>query len=84
LVIDCGLGKLRRNEKASLANIGFKGQNRKHHGTTSFITGVRSSEKYLRRPSRNHDLSIILKECAIFFSAIFVSVRTYHDPYYQK
>lgn len=84
MVIDCGLGKLRRNEKASLANIGFKGQNRKHHGTTSFITGVRSSEKYLRRPSRNHDLSIILKECAIFFSAIFVSVRTYHDPYYQK
>lgn len=84
MVIDCGLRKLRRNERASLANIGFKGQNRKHHGTTSFITGVRSSEKYLRRPSRNHDLSIILKECAIFFSAIFVSVRTYRDPYYQK
>ena len=67
MVIDCGLGKLRRNERASLANIGFKGQNRKHHGTTSFITGVKSSEKYLRRPSRNHDLSIILKECVFFF-----------------
>ena len=84
MVIDCGLRKLRRYERASLANIGFKGQNRKHHGTTSFITGVRSSEKYLRRPSRNHDLSIILKECAIFFSVIFVSVMTYRDPYYQK
>lgn len=84
MVIDCGLGKLGRNERASLANIGLKGQDQKHHGTTSFITGVKSSEKYLRRPSRNHDLSIILKECAIFFSAIFVSVTAYRDPYYQK